>query len=42
MEKRWEKKQETYCVYEKKLRIDLLKVFDKQEKDILKEFDSSK
>ena len=41
MQKRWIKKQETYTKYEKKLKEWLIKVFEKQEKDIIREFDNN-
>jgi hypothetical protein len=42
MQKRWEKKQNTYKNYEKALKEAFIKVFEKQEKDIMKEFENSK
>lgn len=41
MQKRWIKKQETYSKYEKMLKEWLLKVFDKQEKFMIKELENS-
>ena len=37
MQKRWEKKQNTYKAHEKALKEAFIKVFEKQEKDIMKE-----
>ena len=38
---RWERKQKVYSWYEKELRKSFLNIFDKEEKDIMKEFEKN-